>query len=82
MTNIENLAMERIEQLVEMAAHHTLKGNEELSDLLLLEASDLALIMDGESRLFCMKYHRYVSDSFGVVFELEHGDTELMFGGV
>jgi hypothetical protein len=52
MTNIENLAMERIEQLVEMAAHHTSKGNEELSDLLLLEASDLALIMDGESRLF------------------------------
>jgi hypothetical protein len=29
-----------------------------------------------------MKYHRYTSDSFGVAFEITHGDNELMFGGV
>jgi hypothetical protein len=29
-----------------------------------------------------MTYHRYTSDSFGVDFELTHGDEELMFGGV
>lgn len=82
MTDLQNLALERIESLVEMASYHSLNGEEEISDLLLLEASDLALIMDGENDLFCMKYHRYVSDSFGVVFEVDHGDPELMFGGV
>jgi hypothetical protein len=82
MTDIENYALERIEILVEQAAHHTLNGDEETSDLLLLEASDLALIMDGDDGLFCMKYHRYASESFGAVFEHEHGDPELMFGGV
>lgn len=38
--------------------------------------------MDDGEELFVMKYHRYISDSFGVAFEIDHGDPELMFGGV
>lgn len=82
MNQIENLVLERIELLVERAAQHSLNGKEKISDLLLLEASDLALNMDGGSELFYLRYHRYSSDSFGAVFEHEHGDPELMFGGV
>ena len=37
--------------------------------------------VEGEGT-FWATYWRYESESFGVTFEQEHGDPELMFGGV
>ena len=82
MNQSENHVLERIELLVEKAAHHSLQGEGDISDLLLVEARDLAEVMDVSRDLFFVTYHRHVSDSFGVDFEILHGDPELMFGGV
>lgn len=73
-----NLALDRIEHLVRRAKY--LEGS--VSELLLDEARSLASSIDAGEELFVMKYHRYCSDSFGVEFEIVHGDPELMFGGV
>jgi hypothetical protein len=82
MTEVDNLAMERIELLcVQAAKLEKLKKFKE-RELLLKEAHLLARTMDDELDVFTMTYHRYQSDSFGVAFELDHGDPELMFGGV
>lgn len=78
-----NLALDRIECLVRRAKHLKKHGEESLSEFLLEEARLLATSMDNEDEeLFVMKYHRYCSDSFGLDFEIVHGDPELMFGGV
>ncbi len=77
-----NLALDRIDHFVNRAKFLKKCGEESLSDLLFDEARSLALSMDNdEEQLFFMKYHRYSSDSFGVDFEITHGDPELMFGG-
>jgi hypothetical protein len=81
MTEIDNLAIDRIERLVERAAFHEKNGDDSLKEFFLAEAKIQAMVMDGADGVIFMRYHRYVSDSFGVVFELEHGDHELMFGG-
>jgi hypothetical protein len=81
MTEADNLAIDRIERLVERAAHHARLGDESTKEFLLAEARIQAMVMDGADDVVTMRYHRYASDSFGVEFELLHGDTELMFGG-
>lgn len=82
MTETDNLAIARIEHLVERAAFHAREGDDSLKEFFLAEAKILSMVMDGPDGLFQMRYHRYISDSFGTVFELEHCDPELMFGGV
>lgn len=82
MTETFNLAIDRIEHLVERAAFHAREGDDSLKEFFLAEAKILSMVMDGADNVFQMKYHRYVSDSFGVDFEITHGDPELMFGGV
>ena len=82
MTEIDNLAMERIEHLCVRAAVLSKKRRTRDRELLLREAKTLARHMDDGKELFVMRYHRYSSDSFGVSFEISHGDPELMFGGV
>lgn len=82
MTETDNLAIDRIEHLVERAAFHAREGDGSLKEFFLAEAKILSMVMDGADNVFQMKYHRYVSDSFGVDFEITHGDPELMFGGV
>lgn len=78
-----NLALEHIEHLVNRAKFLKKCGEEGLYDLLIEEARSLASALDNdEEQLFFMRYHRYSSDSFGVAFEITHGDPELMFGGV
>lgn len=77
-----NLVLDRIECLVRRAKHLKKHGEESLSEFLLEEARSLASSVDGGEELFVMKYHRYCSDSFGLDFEIVHGDPELMFGGV
>ena len=78
-----NLALDRIEHLVKRAKYMKKRGESEVSEFLLEEARLLAASMDNEDEeLFVMKYYRYSSDSFGIDFEITHGDPELMFGGV
>lgn len=77
-----NLAMDRIEHLIDMAKDHSERGDNDTKEFLLAEAKILAMVMDGADDVFQMKYHRYASDSFGVDFEITHGDPDLMFGGV
>ena len=81
MTEIDNLALDRIEHFIDMAKYHADSGDYDLKEFLLAEAKILAMVMDGADNVFQMKYHRYASDSFGVDFEITHGDPELMFGG-
>lgn len=82
MNEVQNLALDRIEQLIERATYHAKQGDECLKEMLLAEAKIQAMVMDGADDVIHMRYHRYISDSFGVEFEITHGDPELMFGGV
>lgn len=82
MTEADNLAMGRIEHLCVRAAVLSKEGKTLNRELLLQEARALARHIDDGEKLFVMRYHRYLSDSFGVAFEIDHGDPELMFGGV
>lgn len=82
MTEADNLAIDRIERLVERAVYHAGLGDRATEEFLLAEAKILAMAMDGADDVLQMRYHRYASDSFGVEFEVTHGDPELMFGGV
>lgn len=77
-----DLVLDRIECLVHRAKHLKKREETEVSEFLLEEARSLASSVDGGEELFVMKYHRYCSDSFGLDFEITHGDPELMFGGV
>ena len=77
-----NLALDRIEHLMHRSKYVKKRGKVGLSEFLAEEARLLAASMDNGEEVFVMKYHRYCSDSFGVTFEITHGDPELMFGGV
>ena len=76
------LACDHIDQLSDMAAAHQNAGDEVSKWICINEMKDLARAMDSDDDLFFMTYHRYLSDNFGVEFEIDHGDEELMFGGV
>lgn len=82
MDSTSNLAMERIEHLVSRAQYWEKQGDKALAEFFYAEGQILAMVMDGADDVFQMRYHRYSSDSFGVEFEITHGDPELMFGGV
>ena len=79
---LEELACDRLVELVDQAAWHNNHDNELYRDLCLAEAEELKDAMSKDEDVLYMTYHRYMSDSFGVEFELAHGDEELMFGGV
>lgn len=83
MNPVLNQALDRIEHLVSRAKLMERNGDTDLSEFLLGEARSLAEAMDNDDdEVFVMRYHRYCSDSFGIEFEITHGDPELMFGGV
>ncbi len=48
--------------------------------ILLSEVESLSDALDNDDEILAMTYHRHLSESFGMVFEVEHGDPELMFG--
>lgn len=74
--------MDRIGHLVARAQYWEKQGDKTLAEFFYAEGQILAMVMDGADDVFIMGYHRYASDSFGVEFEITHGDPELMFGGV
>ena len=80
---LEELACGRLIELIDQAAWHQNHDNEIDKFICLAEARELKEAMSNdEDEVFYMTYHRHLSDSFGVDFEIEHGDPELMFGGV
>lgn len=82
MNPVHTLVFDRIQSLVSRARLLERGGNDSTACFLLEEAKQLAQSVDDEAIIMVMPYHRYFSDSFGVVFEVAHGDPELMFGGV
>jgi len=82
MAEVDNLILGRIEHLCVRAAVLSKERRTRDGELLLREAKTLSRHMDDDGELVLMRYHRYLSDSFGVTFEIDHGDPELMFGGV
>ena len=66
--------MNRYEQLLSV-------GDIELAEFFRGQAQELAYNLENKDTL-TLTYHRWLSDSYGVVFEIEHGDDELMFGGI
>ena len=76
------LACDHIDRLSDMAAAHQNAGDEVSKWVCINEIKELSRAMDSDDDLFFMTYHRYLSDNFGVEFEIDHGDEELMFGGV
>lgn len=82
MTKTSDLAMDRIRHLESRAQYWEKQGDKALAEFFYAEGQILAMVMDGADDVFTMRYHRYTSDSFGVEFEIAHGDPELMFGGV
>ena len=78
-----DLAIARIEDLTDQALRLQGAGHEIEKAIVLDELDQLVKAMDsdGDHALWLL-YHRYASPSFGVEFEIEHGDEELQFGGV
>lgn len=82
-SELAELGSARIEELIDRAAWHQNHGNELEKHLLVHEARELAEVLDSPTDdVLYMTYHRHMSDDFGCVFEIEHGDEELMFGGI
>lgn len=79
---LEELACDRLVELIDQAAWHQNHDNEVDKLLCLAEARELKDAMSKDEEVLYMTYYRYLSDSFGVVFEQDHGDEELMFGGI
>ncbi len=48
--------------------------------ILMAEIKGLAHALDSDEEILHMVYHRHMSESNGLVFEVEHGDPELQFG--
>lgn len=82
MNPVHTLVFDRIQSLVSRAQFLEGSGNDSTACFLFEEAKQLAQSVDDQAIIMVMPYHRYLSDSFGVVFEVAHGDPELMFGGV
>ena len=81
--DLVELACDHLDHLTTQAAAHQKAGNDIEKWICIAEVKDLSKALDKEDdEIFFMTYYRYLSDSFGVEFEIEHGDEELMFGGL
>ena len=82
MNATDNLIMGQLEFYANRVAHFThIEPDAELADFFRDQAQSLLEIEDS-LEIMTTTYHRHMSDSLGVVFEIEHGDPELMFGGL
>ena len=81
MTQVELLIQQQLEFYAKKAEET--EGTE--SEFWVQQGFDLLRDYKAETEdegLFTCTYFRYESESFGVTFEVEHGDPELMFGGI
>ena len=79
---VSDLGIAQIEYYMDRASVLLDKGDTELAEFFRSQAEELAHNLDSDSEVLTMTYHRYLSESFGLVFEEDHGDEELKFGGV
>ena len=79
---VSDLGIAQIEYYMDRASVLLDQGDTELAEFFRAQAEELAHTLDGGDDTLTMTYHRYLSESFGVVFEQDHGDEELMFGGL
>ena len=78
---VSDLGIAQIEYYMDRCAQLLDQGNTELAEFFRAQAEEMANSLDHDETL-TLTYHRYLSESFGLVFEEEHGDPELKFGGV
>ena len=82
MNQTEDLIMAQLEYYADRIAYFT----NEVPDIELVEffrdQAQSLLEVEDLLELMTMTYYRYMSESLGVVFEIDHGDPELMFGGI
>lgn len=79
---ITDLSLTQIEYYMDRYEHFHDLGDAELAEFFRGQAETLGHTMDSGSEILTLTYHRWLSDSYGVVFEQDHGDEELMFGGI
>jgi len=77
---LHDLIKQRLVDIVDQAYLLQNQGMDEEKQLMIEEGRQLASL--GDEEVFYMTYHRYHSPSYGLVFEIEHGDDELKFGGI
>ena len=82
MNPTDNLILGQLEFYADRVAYFTkTEPNKELAKFFSDQANQLLQIED-DLELMTLTYHRAMSDSCGVEFEINHGDPELMFGGL
>ena len=77
---LSELASTRIIDMVDQLSVLQDSGDKVSMAVLMGEIKSLTNALDTDEEILAMTYHRHLSESFGMVFEVEHGDPELMFG--
>jgi len=77
---LSELASTRIIDMVDQLSVLQNSGDKVSMAILHEEIKSLTSALDADDEILAMTYHRHLSESFGMVFEVEHGDPELMFG--
>jgi len=77
---LAELAATRMIDMVDQLSVLQESGDKVSMAILHEEIKSLTHALDADDEILAMTYHRHLSESFGMVFEVEHGDPELMFG--
>ena len=77
---LSELASTRIIDMVDQLSALQDSGDEVSMAVLHSELKSLTSALDTDEEILAMTYHRHLSESLGLVFEIEHCDPELMFG--
>ncbi len=77
---LSELASTRLIDMVDQLSVLQDSGDKVSMAILHEEIKSLTGALDADDEILAMTYHRHLSESFGMVFEVEHGDPELMFG--
>ena len=78
--DLAELAATRMIDMVDQLSVLQESGDKVSMAILHEEIKSLTHALDSDDEVLAMTYHRHLSESFGMVFEVEHGDPELMFG--
>ena len=78
--DLAELAADRMINYVDRIASLDENEDQITRGILMSEIKSLAHALDNDEEVFHMTYHRHLSESNGLVFEIEHNDPELQFG--
>ena len=79
MNELKGLIEKQLAYYVERQEYYTDKEPDyDLREFYHQQALDLVTVENGE-QVLTLTYHRHLSDSYGLVFDIEHGDPELFF---